>query len=518
MNIKNILIFLCAFLGAIQCNQSFSRTISPLPQSLANITLVRGQNNTAYYYYITGASSSSLWGTGVYTDDSSVAAAAVHAGLLAVGQTGVIKVTVKPGQSSYQGSSSNGVNSANYGSWSGSYTVSADDGGDNPVLPDTWNLSSFRDVPGGVYQFTVTGVSDSGSLWGSNAYSDDSSLAKAAVHAGVLSPGQTGTVRVVIVPAQTRFTSSVYNGITSSSYGQWAGAFAVSNVAGNVALIPYPGSISLPLADPGSLTAYRGKNGGGFYFQVVGSSSGSIWGSQIYTDDSSLAKAAVHAGVLSVNQSAKLKATISAGLSSYSGSTANGVTSSSYGSWSGSYSVSSADANNGLIPDISSSLSATGGVGRSFSYQITATDSPTEFNATGLPEGLSVSSGGLISGTPKIKGLFQIDLSATNAVGTGTAQLQLSIDTDGSTTGTTTTTSVSDCIFNWAEAAYPNLFSPANKTDYEAFGYTYRYYSATNSYIATHTNGRVYVVIPGFLGSGIVDVGDITYFKGLAGC
>jgi|GEM_PF-5645094 len=50
------------------------------------------------------------------------------------------------------------------------------------------------------------------------------------------------------------------------------------------------------LADPGSLGAYAQQVGKTFYFEVVGSTFGSIWGDGIYTSDSALAKAAVHAG------------------------------------------------------------------------------------------------------------------------------------------------------------------------------------------------------------------------------
>src|SRR5439155_436537 len=56
---------------------------------------------------------------------------------------------------------------------------------------------------------------------------------------------------------------------------------------------------------------------------------------------------------------------------------------------------------NPATPVITSSGAATGQVGAAFSYQITAANSPTSFNATGLPVGLSVNTAtGLISGIP----------------------------------------------------------------------------------------------------------------------
>jgi len=79
-------------------------------------------------------------------------------------------------------------------------------------------------------------------------------------------------------------------------------------------------------------------------------------------------------------------------------------------------------------PAITSSLSVTATEGAPFSYQITATNTPTSFAATGLPSGLSIdATQGLISGTATVSGT--IGLSASNLGGTGTAALNLSVET-----------------------------------------------------------------------------------------
>ncbi|MCF7972039.1 MAG: hypothetical protein K9L22_12845 [Methylococcaceae bacterium] len=510
MKIKNIMVLL-GVLFCLLSAQSFARNISPLPSNLDDITQLRGQNGVSYYFYITGSSEGAIWGSGTYTDDSDVAVAAVHSGLLAPGEKGVIKVVIKSGQNDYQGSLLNGITSNNYGAWSGSYSVMADDGGDNPVLPDPGNLNAFRAVPGGVYQFNVTGNTDGG-LWGSNVYTDDSVLAKAAVHAGVLANGQTGVVRVVIVPEQENYMSSQYNAIASSAYAYWVGSYAVSDVQGSEHLIPYPGSLSLPFENISTLSDYRGREGGAFYFRITGENVGGVWGTQVYTDDSRLATAAVHSGVLALNQTGVVKATILAGQGNYTGSVAHGITSSSYGTWSGSYSLATpADGDNGAIPDINSDLVAYGQINQSFTYQISATDNPSAFNATGLPEGLSVSASGLISGAPKVNGHFKINLLASNAIGVDMVELSLNIG------DTQPVASVSECIFNWAERDYAVYFNPPSQPILKFMDYTYRFYPGTGAYLATHTDGNVYVIIP-ILGNQIINVGTIEFFKGIAGC
>jgi predicted alpha-1,2-mannosidase len=79
-------------------------------------------------------------------------------------------------------------------------------------------------------------------------------------------------------------------------------------------------------------------------------------------------------------------------------------------------------------PVISSAGTTSGTVGSAFSYQITASHSPTSYGATGLPAGLSVNaSTGLISGTPSAPGTSSVALSATNASGTGNQALTLTV-------------------------------------------------------------------------------------------
>lgn len=78
---------------------------------------------TTYYFRVTGASEGSLWGTDVYTGDSALAAAAVHAGAVKPGETAVVRVTVMRPLNHYQGSVRNGVTSHDYGRYGTAYRV-----------------------------------------------------------------------------------------------------------------------------------------------------------------------------------------------------------------------------------------------------------------------------------------------------------------------------------------------------------------------------------------------------------
>jgi hypothetical protein len=95
------------------------------------------------------------------------------------------------------------------------------------------------------------------------------------------------------------------------------------------------------LPDPGSLTGYRNPQhvGKTFTFTVTGAVGGSVWGTGIYTLDSTLASAAVHMGVLKVGETGKVTVTILGPTRGFIGSTQNGVTTSNYDSYPGAYQI-----------------------------------------------------------------------------------------------------------------------------------------------------------------------------------
>lgn len=76
-----------------------------------------------------------------------------------------------------------------------------------------------------------------------------------------------------------------------------------------------------------------------------------------------------------------------------------------------------------------------------------------------------------------------------------------------STTPTATDSANIPRVFNWAEATYPQYFAPSGQFCQDGYGYRFRHYSESKSYLAAK-DGRVYVLIPA-LGGTILDVGTL---------
>lgn len=78
-----------------------------------------------YYFRVTGDTNGPLWGTDVYTGDSALAVAAVHAGLVRPGSAAILRVTVEQPLKAYPGSSRHGVTSHDFGPFGTAYRLSA---------------------------------------------------------------------------------------------------------------------------------------------------------------------------------------------------------------------------------------------------------------------------------------------------------------------------------------------------------------------------------------------------------
>src|SRR5262249_41905552 len=69
------------------------------------------------------------------------------------------------------------------------------------------DLRSLAHKVGQSFFFQVTGAT-TGPLWGTDIYTSDSALAAVCVHVGLLRPGETGVVKVTMVPPVPVFAAS----------------------------------------------------------------------------------------------------------------------------------------------------------------------------------------------------------------------------------------------------------------------------------------------------------------------
>ena len=201
--------------------------ISLLAQDLPiDMSEYRDKVGSTYFFYVTGDDSGTCYGgeDNVYTDESPLAVAAFHAGLLKANETKLIKVKVMAGRDKYPSVTRNGISSEEYEACDGSYQLSAPAPGDVAVAPT--NMSDYIGKYDILYIFKVTGQTDE-AIWGgkNNVYTTDSHIGTAAVHAGVLKAGQTGIVKIKIMPGQNAYPEITRYGITSHEFGEWDGSY-----------------------------------------------------------------------------------------------------------------------------------------------------------------------------------------------------------------------------------------------------------------------------------------------------
>lgn len=89
------------------------------------------------------------------------------------------------------------------------------------------NLLQHQNEIGKTFVFKVTANNPGGTIWGTDLYTTDSSLPLAVIHAGVLQPGQTGVVKVTIMPSPPAFIGSTRNGVTSQPFQAYPAAYRV---------------------------------------------------------------------------------------------------------------------------------------------------------------------------------------------------------------------------------------------------------------------------------------------------
>lgn len=92
----------------------------------AELRSLENRIDQTFIFQATGNDRGPLWGTDVYTSDSNLGTACVHAGVLQLGEAGVVRVRIVQPVPRFQGSRRNGIASHDWTSgWSGAFQVEA---------------------------------------------------------------------------------------------------------------------------------------------------------------------------------------------------------------------------------------------------------------------------------------------------------------------------------------------------------------------------------------------------------
>lgn len=221
-------------IGGLQINVGSGNSAQAQDPWRQNATSHRGQNGTSFVHVCpAGGTFGSVWGSGIFSDDSSICSAAVHAGRLQQAAGGPVTVFVHPGRANYQGSMANGVTSRDYGRFAGSFSFDAVAPPEVTVPPGTealtWSSSAsqWRDRRATTVRVFCPPGSATGSVWGSNPYTDDSSICTAAVHYGRIRPETGGNFGVRIFMGLSSYRGSVRNGVTTRDFARFPGSFMI---------------------------------------------------------------------------------------------------------------------------------------------------------------------------------------------------------------------------------------------------------------------------------------------------
>jgi hypothetical protein len=193
----------------------------------ANVTEFRGQNDRRVTMICPpNGELGDVYGTHVYTDDSYVCTAAVHAGLITREAGGVVTFVVAPGMAAYEGSTRNGVTSKSFRRWDGSYKFDRE----RAVGQIDWKTTA-RGIE--LAREPITVLCPPGGaervIYGSDPYTDDSSICTAAVHAGLITFASGGAVTLQPAPGREPYAASARNDVSSREYTSAHPGFRVTS-------------------------------------------------------------------------------------------------------------------------------------------------------------------------------------------------------------------------------------------------------------------------------------------------
>lgn len=166
-------------------------------------------------------------GTDIYSNYSSICAAAIHAGVLPRGQAGVVVIVIADSPRSFRGSERNRVTSVDRGARSGAFTFATDGAPGSVSWQTAWSHVP-ADFTGPVTVSCPPGGDAAGKVWGTDVYTVDSMICVAAAHAGLITPENGGAVTVQRAAGLRQYAGTERFGIASRAAAANPDAFAVT--------------------------------------------------------------------------------------------------------------------------------------------------------------------------------------------------------------------------------------------------------------------------------------------------
>jgi hypothetical protein len=209
-----------------------------------------------------------------------------------------------------------------------------------PGKPTPWeaNADSLNGKEGETMTLACSPNGTLHNVWGGDIYTADSSICSAAVHSGLITLQQGGTVTIELRAGRSIYGASERNGVTSQTYGSWPHSF-VFKTPNTEALVRAADEATPVLWNTG---AAIGTFEAGKTLKVTcpaNGNPGSVWGTDTYTLDSSICTAAVHAGKIKLEAGGPVTIEMRPGEDSYKGSERNGIKSNDYEKYGSSFVV-----------------------------------------------------------------------------------------------------------------------------------------------------------------------------------
>ena len=193
------------------------------------------------------------------------------------------------------------------------------------VADESISAKGFRPQVGKVVTFVCPwDLKLNAEIWGTDIYLDESPICTAAAHAGLLTPGASGQVTILMGREAESFQGTQRNGVTSLSYGSWSSTYTF-----------------IKNSEPGHIDWYTtyDRIPDDFHAPITvacppkGNAESGLWGTDVYSASSSICLAAVHAGIITLGGGGRVTVTPQPKQDTFVASLRNGISSNFWTGW-----------------------------------------------------------------------------------------------------------------------------------------------------------------------------------------